>query len=248
MADNTTIKCNDCGHDNEAERVYCHNCGSKLDRSLLPKPEEKKHFETPEQTRRRVGNMMNPKGNWVKRDVKALFKTLIFAALVAALVLVFWPPERPDLGKIEPDYTLRSQWEDQMLTKAQSTVVEYKQEDMNRFLKTLKGGEGAIPGVKFKSACVRINDQAITLFVERDAWGFATLWSSVDYKPVVKDGKLLFEVKGVHFGRLGVHPSATFAHGWGAEAVLKSLQKDFGKTERVQSIQLRNGVVTLTTR
>ena len=35
-----TLTCSQCGFANETERVYCHNCGAKLDRSLLPKATE----------------------------------------------------------------------------------------------------------------------------------------------------------------------------------------------------------------
>ena len=36
-----TLTCAECGFVNEAERVYCHNCGKKLDRSLIPKEDPK---------------------------------------------------------------------------------------------------------------------------------------------------------------------------------------------------------------
>jgi len=30
----TKIVCGECRHENEAERIYCHNCGERLDRSM----------------------------------------------------------------------------------------------------------------------------------------------------------------------------------------------------------------------
>ena len=30
-----TLTCKECQHVNEEARIYCHNCGTKLDRSLL---------------------------------------------------------------------------------------------------------------------------------------------------------------------------------------------------------------------
>jgi hypothetical protein len=248
MPDPLHIKCADCGHENEPERVYCHNCGAKLDRSLLPKPEDKKNFETPDATRRRVTRMMNPQGSWVKRDFKALVKVLIFAAVVAALFLFWVPPENmPAATEGLGDYILREQWNRQIESPAPS-VLEYTEADTNRFLKTLKGGEGVIPGIKFKSAVVKFSPGVVTLFVERDAWGLCSLWSSVDYRPVMKDGKLVPQVIGVHYGRLGIHPSATFAHQWGVEAVLKTLERDFGKWDRIQSVQVEEGRLIVTTK
>ena len=37
----TTLTCKACGYSkNELERVYCHECGEKLDRSHLPKKKD----------------------------------------------------------------------------------------------------------------------------------------------------------------------------------------------------------------
>jgi hypothetical protein len=241
------IKCSECEHENEPERVYCHNCGAKLDRSLLPKPEEKKTFETPEAKRRRVSKMMNPQASWVARDLKAFVKIIIFAAVVAALLLFWLPPEVRPAALDTADYMVRDDWSRQNETPTPSTM-EYKQDDANRFLKTLKGGESVIPGVKFKSAMVKFSPGVVTVFVERDAWGITSLWSSVDYRPVMKDGKLVPQVVGVHYGRLGVHPDATFAHHWGTAAVLKTLERDFGKWERIQAVQVEEGRLIIITK
>jgi hypothetical protein len=245
MPDSSTLKCSECGHENEPERVYCHNCGAKLDRTLLPKPEEKKNFETPDETRRRVSKMMNPRPNWAARDLKALIKMLILSALVAALVLYWLPPENaPQAGKDKEmgDYMMRDTWSNQM-TAAAATSVEYKEEDINRFLKTLKGEEGF---VKFKGASVECTPGVLTVLVEREIWGLS-MWSSVDYHPTSKDGKFVAEVVGVHYGRLGVDPSLTFAQGWGVDAVTTALAKDF-KPDRVQSVTVEEGKLTIVTK
>jgi hypothetical protein len=244
MSDSITIKCSECGHQNEPERVYCHNCGTKLDRSLLPKPEEKKNYETPEQTRRRMKKMMDVRGSWVKRDFKALVKTLIFAAVVAALLLYWLPPESVPAGKDEPgDYALRDSWNAQM-ESPQATRLEYKEEDVNRYLKTLKAGESF---VQFKGAYVKFSPGVATFMVKREMWGLA-MWSSVDYRPAMKSGKLAPQVVGVRYGRLGVDPAATFAHELGVGAVLKTLEKDFGKFDRIQKVEVQEGKLTIETR
>lgn len=258
MAETITLKCADCGHQNEPERVYCHNCGAKLDRSILPKPEDKKNYETAEERKRRVTGIMSMKGNWVARDLKALIKTLVFAAIVAAMVLYWWAPENtPSVQDEAGDFALREQWYRQMETPAPS-LWEYKEIDANRFMKTIKGGEGSIPGISFKSLSVKFSPGIVTLYMERDAWDMASLWSSVSFKPVVKDGKLVPEVIGVYHGRLGLHPSMKFAHTWGIDAALKMLEKDFGKTrvldkelrsiDRIAAVQVEEGRLIVTTK
>ena len=55
------LTCEQCGHENEAERVYCHNCGGKLDRSLLPKEDPKTSTQAAvEAARKHVAKMTNP--------------------------------------------------------------------------------------------------------------------------------------------------------------------------------------------
>ncbi len=258
MAENITIKCEECAHQNEPERVYCHNCGAKLDRSLLPRPEDKKNYETNEEKKRRVSGIVNPRNTWVKRDFKALVKTLVFSALIAAVVLYWWPPENAPAALDEAgDFMLRDQWQRQM-ESSQASLWEYKELEANRFMNTIKGTEGVIPGITFKSLSVKFSPGIVTIFMERDAWGIGFLWSSVSYKPTFKNGKFVPEVIGVYHGRLGLHPSMTFAHTWGIDAALKMLEKDFAKVrladkelhsfDRIASVQVEEGRLIITTK
>src|SRR3954465_14490053 len=87
-----TLTCKDCGYNNEPERVYCHNCGAKLDRSVLPK-EEQLRRESPEKARKRIMKMTNPGSSVVKRELSAFVKTIVFALLAAILIAMVRPPE-----------------------------------------------------------------------------------------------------------------------------------------------------------
>src|SRR3954447_16074507 len=91
-APSQTLQCKECQYENEPERVYCHNCGAKLDRSVLPKEEEVRR-ESPERARRRIMRMANPSSNVVKREIGALFKTLFFAVLAACIIQCLRPPD-----------------------------------------------------------------------------------------------------------------------------------------------------------
>src|SRR5258706_7953722 len=91
----STLTCKECGYANEPERVYCHNCGAKLDRSVLPK-EDQLRRESPEKARRRIMRMTNPGAGPVKQTLAALAKTLLYAILAAGLVLALRaPPDVP---------------------------------------------------------------------------------------------------------------------------------------------------------
>src|SRR5206468_5402920 len=86
-----TLPCKECGYANEPERVYCHNCGTKLDRSLLPK-ETTSPEETLAAARKRIKQMTNPGRGWA--EFKAGCKVFFWAAVVAIVYLLAMPPQR----------------------------------------------------------------------------------------------------------------------------------------------------------
>src|ERR1700752_377758 len=87
------LPCEQCGYLNEPERVYCHNCGAKLDRSLLPKAEAEKKEEHPAAARKPIQKMTNPKSGSILREIKTLFTVVFFSALLAAVWDFLQKPE-----------------------------------------------------------------------------------------------------------------------------------------------------------
>lgn len=141
------LRCGQCGYENEPERVYCHNCGGKLDRALLPKPEDDKRHEPPEKTRKRIKKMTNPGSNPVLREFKALLQALFWGAIVAAIYLMAKPPNDVPDAKAQGGRLIQSE-----LTEALDSPVprslEFSEGDINQALKqSLRGKEGGlIPG------------------------------------------------------------------------------------------------------
>ena len=52
------LVCPECQRQNEPERIYCHDCGARLDRSALAKVAPK--LEAPEQTHKRLKRLLDP--------------------------------------------------------------------------------------------------------------------------------------------------------------------------------------------
>jgi len=87
-----TLVCKQCGHVNEAERVYCHGCGSKLDREILVA--QKKQGPTPQQRQRQLKKIMSPGGGGsVRNTLNTFAKMVLFGAVAAALIEAAQPPE-----------------------------------------------------------------------------------------------------------------------------------------------------------
>ena len=49
----TKLVCTDCQHENELERIYCHNCGARLDRTKIIK-EKVEQASTPTQEHKSI--------------------------------------------------------------------------------------------------------------------------------------------------------------------------------------------------
>ncbi|MFQ3578389.1 MAG: hypothetical protein SNJ52_05195 [Verrucomicrobiia bacterium] len=88
-----TIRCHACGHENELQRVYCHNCGQKLDRSKIQQPKESKLRE---EAKRQVQKTLKPPYPYFRRIVLPVLQTLILAAITACLINMFTPGRMPE--------------------------------------------------------------------------------------------------------------------------------------------------------
>src|SRR3954464_9261653 len=90
----TKLLCPECRRENESERIYCHECGARLDRSAV-----RVKKEPIDDTRKRVKRMFDPQ----RAKIRALFfatnKLLLAAAGVAVLVALFSPPDLPPPSK-----------------------------------------------------------------------------------------------------------------------------------------------------
>src|SRR5262249_16935249 len=89
----TKLVCPDCHHENELERIYCHNCGARLDRSGVIK--EKAIAEPAEETQRRIQRLFDTKrGRW-RNLTGRLTKTVVGALCLAAVIVMLLPADFP---------------------------------------------------------------------------------------------------------------------------------------------------------
>ena len=244
------LECAACGHQNEPERVYCHNCGQKLDRSLLPKVQES-NVESDLEKRRRVKKLMSgTRKNPIARELKTLFSVLIFAALVAAIFLLFNKPEDVPPRKFET-FPERDAGEvlNALIADKRPLATDLNETEINYFLsKALKPADSGVPGVKFERAFVNLRPGMIIVTVERSLFGEVSIFNSTIYAPRVADGNVKFEPIGIYFGRLGLDPRMTFAPGLGLDGVKKAFEKELAGLGRLTDVQVGNKTVKLITK
>ncbi len=238
------LNCTSCGHDNEPERVYCHNCGSKLDRSLLPKTEATKS-ETPEETHKRVRRMMTPRRSGGFSDFRVGAQIVVFAMVVAALFLFWQKPEGvPDTSKLLfPDVAPSDLWQRLMEVKTANSFT-ISEDDLNAHLKRiLKASEGSL-GIKFTRAVASLEQGMITIFVERDLFGIS-LYTSASYKVSNAEGKVTASLIGLRVGRLGFHPSiAGPLENYAVTGLWKTFAKEIKQADRLAEIRIVQGRIT----
>src|SRR5689334_6683312 len=83
--------CAECRRENEAERIYCHNCGERLDRSGAV---AQKKVDNAEETHRRLQKMMRGPSR-TRLNVFIACKIMLAAAATAGLIQLVLPPEFP---------------------------------------------------------------------------------------------------------------------------------------------------------
>ena len=244
-----TLTCSQCSFANEAERVYCHNCGAKLDRSLLPKAEEADK-ESIDKTRKRVQKMTNPGGVKVMAELKTLANVVAWGAMVALIVGILRAPDGLPPAKSE-DLTLRMIGPElaEAIESPQPRTLIITEAEANSFLRSALKTKGAawIPGAKFERAFVKFERENVCAGLEQSLFGFA-LHSGVRCHIGMKDGKFFAESMGGNLGRIAIHPAlmkyatAVFQPLW------KALKREHDQVQGMQNVVVDKEKIGLVTK
>ena len=245
-----TLTCSACSFVNEAERVYCHNCGAKLDRSLLPKHEEGSK-ESLEKTRKRVQKITNPGGFSIVKELKAGANVLIWSALVAAIIQIVREPENVPSAKLPEDLVPRMVSGEIMeaLESPRAVAVKFSEAEVNYSLRSsLKTkAKGMIPGVDFERAYVLFEPGNVLVGLQQSVGGFP-LYSGVRYSIGIKDGKFYSICQGGNFGRLAVHPELMKYAAIAFSPLWTALKREHSDVEKMQQVLPEKGQITLVTK
>jgi hypothetical protein len=228
------LLCPECQHENESERVYCHDCGARLDRSAVIPTKE-----PPNDTRKRVKKMFDPQ----RARIRALFfktsKMILCAGALAMVVQMALPPDVPPPTKT---LMLASQVRLDMesaITRHQPPQLDFNEDQVNAYLASaLKTKQAALnkPFLDFKRAVAAFHEDMFMITVERSAFGYS-IFSSSGYSVRLAEGKLAVTPKAGYIGRLPLHPQIMqvagiiFADVWSALDRDAKLVAKFGRIE-----------------
>lgn len=197
--------CPECRRENEAERIYCHDCGARLDRSALAKVVPKTEDAT--ETQRRLRTMFDPQ----RAKIRALFfktsKMILGALVTAAIVQMVRPPDVPPrakTGDFPPQIGL--DLENAALIRS-AAPLRYTEAQVNAYLGgTLKSKKDALSRLlQFERAFVNFDEDVCRVTAERSLFGFS-LFTSTSSKVTLQNGTLAASNNGGSIGRLPVHP------------------------------------------
>jgi len=235
------VTCTECRHENEAERIYCHNCGERLDRSGIA---SQKKSSSSEEARRRLEKMMGPP-NQLRRNFFATSKLVLAAAGVAALVQIMLPPDVPAPTKTGPqqiDLELES-----LASSQKPGPLTYSQDQVNAYLTYRLAGKKKTlnkPLLTFERAVASFREGEGTIALERSFFGYS-FFSRTSYRVETKDGKVFATNTGGWIGRLPVHPAlmkfgnVIFADLWSA------LDRERKLLAKMSAVTFQDGTTTI---
>ena len=204
-----TIKllCPECRRENEPERIYCHDCGARLDRSAMIK--EKLKEEDPKDTQRRLQSMFDGRRAKMRQRFFQAAKLLLGALLAAGLIQMFRSPELPAPKNESAEMPAQINLDlENAAMDARAIPPHYTQDQVNAYLGyVLKGKRAALSKyLQFERALVALDEGRFGLTVERSLFGYS-VFTSASYAVTTKDGKPVSELFSGHIGRMPVHPA-----------------------------------------
>jgi len=235
----TKLVCGECRHENEAERIYCHNCGERLDRSAAA---AQKPMVDPAETHRRLQKMLGPASR-VRHNFFAVSKLVLAAVAAAALVEMALPPELPAPTKIvSPQIDL-----DLENSHLRPSPLEYSQDQINAYLAyRLISRKAALtyPFLTFVRATSSFREGACTIAMERSLFGYS-IFSRTSHRVETNAGKIAATNVGGWIGRLPIHPvimqfgDIIFADLWSA------LDRERKLVGKMGTVNFHDGSVTI---
>lgn len=246
-----TLTCHECNYVNEGERVYCHNCGAKLDRSILPAaPESTPAAAQAEQ--RRVRRMVNPARGIFVGFGKTLFQTLVCAVLFASMIQTIRPPDHvppfPTREELADTVPLSLALEDAMEKPAPQRLV-FPAEAINRYLaRTIKSkpASGAGTSIDFSRAYVKCEEGVARVTMEQAVFSYP-LYATGFYQAAISNNRLITSNVGGAIGRMPVHPKI-MAH---ADLIFQKLWEALSRERRLLdnqlALEIRKDAVVVTT-
>jgi hypothetical protein len=197
--------CPECRRENEAERIYCHDCGARLDRSSLAKIAPK--GEDAKETQRRLRTMLDPQRAKMRLMFFKISKLVLGAFAAAAIIQMIIPPDappRPKTGDFPPQINLDIE---NAAMNQNPPPLQYTEAQVNAYLgSALRSKQAALSKLlQFERAFVSFDENVCRVTAQRSLFGFS-VYTTTESKVAVENGTLKASNNGGKIGRLRIHP------------------------------------------
>ncbi len=241
------LTCPECRRDNEAERIYCHDCGSRLDRSALSGFKTGKK-ETSEELHKRMRGMFSQRGVKGRLLLSKIAKVILLAGAAAAAVVILIPPDVPPAVKSEgfpPQINLSLE---KLTESHQPQSAQFSEEGVNAYLASaLKRKKEKLnhPLIDFERAIVAFTEGNCRVTIERSIFGYS-IFTSGDYAVQIAGGKVTASPKSGAIGRMPIDPNMMSYAGFLFSDAVAVMDREHKLLNKVGSIQLREKEVVVT--
>ncbi len=237
------LVCPECQRQNEPERIYCHDCGARLDRSSLARVAPK--IEAPEATQRRLKRLLDPTRARMKYLFFRVCKTILGAAALAGVILVVLPPEVPEKPKSPELVQITMEIENALATHS-TAPIQYNETQINGYLaSSLRSKKATLSQVlQFERAIVKFEEKIVRLTVERSAFGFS-VYTTTSYRVTLQNGTFTAANQGGKIGRLDIPPMLMEYGGILFQDIFTALDRDKKLVSKMGSIEFHPQQVVL---
>jgi hypothetical protein len=199
------LVCPECRRENEPERIYCHDCGARLDRTALAKIAPK--GENAKETHRRLRTMLDPQHAKMRLLFFKVSKLILGAFVTAAVLQMLLPPDvspRVKSGEFPPQINLDLE---NAALRHGAPPLQYTEAQVNAYLgSALKSKQAALSKLlQFERAIVNFDESVCRITAERSLFGFS-LFTATSSKVTLQNGTVIASNNGGSIGRLPIHP------------------------------------------
>ena len=241
------LVCPECRRENEPERIYCHDCGARLDRSALAKAPQKE--EDAGATHRRVKAMFDPGRALMKKRFFDYSKLILGALAVAAIIQMIRPPDVPEKPKMAMLPVQISLDLENATMVPGSPQLRYSDEQLNQYLAyTVKSKQAALSSyLNFERTVITLEQDLCRLTVERSLFGLP-LYTTTAFSATVGESGLVVQNKGGAIGRMPVHPLLMQYSGFLFSDLAAVFDRERKALAKLATIELQPKLVVLTPR
>ena len=238
--------CPDCQHENETERIYCHHCGARLDRTGVIK-ERGSEEEASERSRQHLKKMFDPnRGRW-KYIARRWVKMLLGAFCLAVVIVLLLPPDLPPAPKQADFAPMINMDIVSALSSQQPASLVYSEEQVNSYLASLlkrkdsPAQQGILP---LRRLFVQFQEGQCNIHTERRLFGLS-LYGGSAYRVALEGGQIKTSNVGGYIGRMPIHPMVMkYAHVLFGKA-WQTLERERKSVARLAGIEFHPQSVTL---